>query len=144
MTANSRMPSPWTWRSDHNPYRQTPFQVLGLSPDVRGRAAIKARIKNRRTKIRNAPERFLLFGRTVSEAEINAAETLLEEPEGRVYAELCTHRPRQVASNGPAPEARLADLIVPDVRVPITVDPARLRRLVPAPVRRVHEPLVPW
>ncbi len=138
------MASPWTWRAGHNPYRETPFQVLGLGVDVRGRAAVKARIKNRRTKICNAPERFPLFGRALSEADINAAETMLEDLEGRVYAELCTHRPRREKRDGPTPAARLAALAVPDVRMPLSVDPARLRRLVPTPPRRVHPPLVPW
>lgn len=136
------MENPWTWREGQNPYRRTPFQVLGLGTDVRGRAAIKARIKNRRTKIHNAPERFPLFGRLLSEAEINAAETAIEDPESRLYAELCTHRPRQ--HRGPAPAERLAGLAVPDVHPAVTIDLARLRHLVPTPPRRAHVPIVPW
>ena len=138
------MESPWTWREGHNPYHDTPFQVLGFGVDVRGRAAIKARIKNRRTKIRNAPEKFLLFGRTLYEADINAAETTIEDLEGRLYGELCTHRPRKASHDGRSPAARLAELAVPNVHTPLRVAPARLRRLVPTPPQRVHPPLVPW
>jgi hypothetical protein len=85
--------NPWAWQDGRNPYQSTAFQVLALEVDVRGRAAIRAHIKARRQRVRNAPDRFPLFGRLLSEADINEAEQRLQDPRLRLLEELRTERP---------------------------------------------------
>ena len=137
--------SPWEeWREGYNPYRRTPFQVLGLSVKVKGRAAIKAAIRQRRQRIEAAPERFVLFGEQLDVAAVNEAEERVLDPEARLYAELCTHRPRQTSLDLGAQRTGLAEVTVPIPDVPTEVDRARLARIVPAPRARTFPPLVEW
>jgi hypothetical protein len=86
--------NPWAWQDGHNPYQSTAFQVLELDVNLRSRAAIRAHVKTRRQRVRNAPERFPLFGRVLSEADINEAEQRIQDPRLRLIEELRTERTR--------------------------------------------------
>lgn len=137
--------SPWEeWRAGHNPYRRTPFQVLGISVTIKGRAAIKAAIRQRRRRIEAAPERFVLFGEQLDVAAVNEAEERVLEPEGRLYAELCTHRPRQTSIDLGTQRSELAEITAPIPDVPPEVDRSRLARLVAPPAPRTFPPLIDW
>ncbi len=83
--------NPWAW-SDRNPYYGTAFHVLDLDPDS-DRATARARIEARRTRIRRSAERFPMFGRILTVAQINSAAQRLESASERLPEELRTHRP---------------------------------------------------
>lgn len=137
--------SPWEeWRPGQNPYRRTPFQILGLSVTVKGRAAIKTTIRRRRQRIQTTPERFPLFGASLDVAAVNEAEERVLEPEARLYAELCTHRPRQTSIDLREPSRGLAEITVPIPDVQLAIDPTRLARIVPPPSTRNFPPLIEW
>jgi hypothetical protein len=127
---------PWVWRDGYNPYRRTLFQVLGLSIDVCGRAAIKANVKARRKRIAATPKRFPLFGDLLTEAAVMDAGTAIEDPEARAYAELCTHRARETAIDVSGLAGRARGLAFPDLRLPVVLDDDRLRRAIPPLPRR--------
>lgn len=135
--------SPWEeWRPGYNPYRRTPFQILGLSVTLKGRGPIMNAIRQRRQRIQNTPERFPLFGEPLDVAQVNEAEERILNPETRLYAELCTHRPRMVSIDLEDVPSRLAGITppIPDPgRVP---DTQRLSRLVPTPVERTFPALI--
>jgi hypothetical protein len=138
--------NPWAWQEGRNPYTATAFQVLALDVNLRGRAAIRAHINARRRRVRNAPERFPLFGRPLSEAEINEAEERILDPEGRLLAELCTHRQRSTRLEVEDLEQRLDALTNPGdrpaVNAPkVSVNRNALRALVPPPSPRTFAPL---
>lgn len=135
--------SPWDeWRPGYNPYRRTPFQILGLSTTVKGAGPIRNAIRQRRQRIQNAPERFPLFGEPLDVAEVNEAEDRVLDPEARLYAELCTHRPKAVSIDLGDGPSRLAEL-TPPIPTPQGVqDAQRLARFVPAPARRTFPPLI--
>ncbi len=136
--------NPWAWQEGHNPYRSTAFQVLALGVNVQGRAAIRAQIRLRRQRIKSAPERFPLFGRTLSEAEINEAEERVQDPAARLLAELCTHRPRPARIDLGDLGDRLAAIPPRHHRdSPVAFAPnwQELRRLVASPRPRVFKPL---
>lgn len=133
---------PWGWPEDGvNPYRRTLFQVLDLDPAEKGKAAVKYRITQRRNRIRSAPERHLLFGRRLSEAEVNQAEAALADPVARLYAELCTHR-REGRPPGPAVPCEPPEPPRPlDV---LDLTPARLAALLPAAHEYTPPPPPQW
>jgi hypothetical protein len=87
--------NPWAWQDGLNPYRSTPFQILDLDPTLAGRGAIRAHAQRRRRRIERAADRYPLFGRTLTVADINRAEEQLADVEGRLLAELLTHRPER-------------------------------------------------
>ncbi|ONH61358.1 hypothetical protein CcI49_07205 [Frankia sp. CcI49] len=87
--------NPWEWADLRNPYRATAFQVLDLPPEVTDRAEIRLRIRRRRARIERGAERYPLFGRVVSVAEINSAGEEISGVAGRLWAELLTHDPAQ-------------------------------------------------
>jgi hypothetical protein len=125
------------WRDGKNPYRATPFQVLALDANLRGRAAIRRHIRARRLRIQGAPERFPLFGRILTEAEINEAEEQIQDPRTRLLAELRTHRPRSADVATDDLGARLAQLRLQPVAPPqMTANLTALSRLLPAPRER--------
>jgi hypothetical protein len=141
--------SQWAWQDGRNPYRTTAFQVLALGVNLRGRAAIRAHIKTRRQRVHNAPERFLLFGNTLTEADINEAEQRIQDPASRLLDELCTHRP-PTGPEAPTEEHRAelsaiaAELesLAPQGGVPpVTVNTTELARLVPPARPRTFDPL---
>jgi len=137
--------SPWDeWRPGRNPYRRTPFQILALPVTTKGRAAIKTAIRQRRQRIQNTPERFSLFGELLDVAAVNEAEERVLEPEARLYAELCTHRPRQTSIDFREQRNDLAEITVPIPNVSLVIDPARLARIVPPPATRSFSPLIDW
>src|SRR5690349_4738034 len=82
--------SRWAWQDGRNPYRSTAFQVLALAVTVRGRAAIRAHITARRQEVR---EGVGLFGKPLTEADVDEAERRIQDPTSRLLEELCTHRP---------------------------------------------------
>ena len=141
--------NPWAWQDGRNPYRSTAFQVLGLGVEVRGRAAIRAHVKTRRQRVHNAPERYLLFGNPLTEADINEAEQRIQDPATRLLDELCTHRPPPDSGwRNPENlaelteiEQRLRALAPPDIPPEPTLNPTALCALIP-PVRpRTFAPL---
>ncbi|MFF2557359.1 hypothetical protein ACFVUS_40605 [Nocardia sp. NPDC058058] len=99
--------NPWAWR-ERNPYYETAFQVLDLDPAA-DRATTRARIAARRKRISYDPKRFPLFGRELTVADVNAAEEQLSTPDGRLAAELLTHR-TEVAGDDIAELAELLEL----------------------------------
>jgi hypothetical protein len=131
--------NPWAWQDGRNPYRSTAFQVLALEVNVRGRAAIRAHVKARRQRVRNAPERFPLFGRLLSEADINEAEQRIQDPRLRLLEELRTHRPpaKPVESDQDGVSeltvlgTRLAELAGPAAAPPTWINVDALCQLVP-------------
>lgn len=143
MTAN-----PWAWQDGRNPYLSTPFQVLDVSPTVKGRGALRRRIATRRRHLQTVSEQFPLFGRILGEADVNEAEALLAAPGSRLLAELCTHRPRYG-------DLKIADLIplLPDPapRGPEISDAVDTRSLAgclpalpPLDVEPLFDPAPPW
>lgn len=137
--------SPWDeWRPGQNPYRRTPFQVLALRVTVKGRAAIKAAIRQRRQRIQATPERFPLFGERLDAAAVNDAEDRILDPESRLYAELCTHRPRGAPIDLGSVRTGLAEITVPIPEVRPSVDRERLARLVAPPAKRTFPRLIEW
>jgi hypothetical protein len=128
--------SPWEeWKPGYNPYRRTPFQVLGISVTMKGRGPIRNAIRQRRQRIQNTPERFPLFGAALDVAQVNEAEERILNPEARLYAELCTHRPRLAAIDLGDLPSQLAE-IEPPIPVPqAALNAQRLSRLVP-PLRK--------
>lgn len=135
--------SPWEeWRPGYNPYRRTPFQILGLDPTAKGPGPVRSAIRQRRQRIQNAPERFVLFGERLDVAQVNEAEDRILNPEARLYAELCTHRPKLVSLDLGNVSSRLAEITPPIPNPQATVDARRLARLVPAPVERTFPSLI--
>lgn len=142
--------NPWAWRSGENPYRRTPFQVLGLEVNLRGHGAIQAHIRARRRRIQGNPERFRVFGEMLDEARVNASERLIDHPGGRLYAELCMHRP-PVAADEEDVAARLEETttLVKKIRVPVPhpevqIEARRLVRFLEPPAPRDFRPLLDW
>lgn len=135
--------SPWEeWKSGYNPYRRTPFQVLGLSTSVKGPGPIRNTIRQRRQRIQNTPERFPLFGEALDVAEINEAEDRILDPEARLYAELCTHRPKLISIDlGDVPD-RLAGVTPPITDTQGVLRAQRFIRFVPALVERTFPSLI--
>ncbi|MFA1549749.1 hypothetical protein [Actinomadura chokoriensis] len=132
--------NPWEWREGRNPYRETAFQILDLAPDVAGRAAIDSVVRKRRNRVQRAPERYRLFGRTLSVAEVNEAAAQLGDAELRLLAELRTHQTETsgaVAPPDPLPEPP------PAPPMPL-LDPRRLPRLAPDPGPRTFPQLWPY
>jgi hypothetical protein len=124
--------SPWEeWKQGHNPYRRTPFQILGLSATLKGRGPIRNAIRQRRQRIQNTPERFPLFGAVLDLAEVNEAEERILDPETRLYAELCTHRSRVVSIDLKDVPSRLAEITPPIPDPQCVRDVQRLTRFVP-------------
>lgn len=135
--------NPWAWQDGRNPYRSTPFQVLDLEPDTTGRAAINAHIRRRRQRVSRAPERYPLFGRSLSVADVNEAAEQIQAPRDRLLAELRAHRPER-GDDTSRFAARFADLEPPDVpRAKITVRAKSLAQLAPPPVSRSFKRLWP-
>lgn len=133
--------SPWEeWRPGYNPYRRTPFQILGISATVKGRGPIRSAIRQRRQRIQTTPERFSLFGESLDVAAVNEAEERILDPEARLYAELCTHRPRLVSIDLSDVSGPLSEM-TPPILDPGTPDIQRLIRLVPPPVERTFPTL---
>lgn len=143
--------NPWTWQG-HNPYLSTAFQLVDVDTEA-GSAAIRTRATVRRRRIEHAAERFPVFGRTLTVAEINEAEAQLGDPRGRLLNELLTHRPEVGVDS-----AELAELLEllddagyfasPDDadharRAPVTdlLDPRVLSSLLPDPSARTFDPL---
>lgn len=143
--------NPWMWRG-HNPYLSTAFQLVDVGTDADS-AAIRTRATVRRRRIEHAAERFPVFGRTLTVAEINEAEAQLGDPRGRLLNELLTHRPEAGVD-----AAELADLLAlldeagyfapPEDadrtrRSPVTdlLDPPVLSSLLPDPSARTFDPL---
>ncbi|MGH3784987.1 MAG: hypothetical protein ACRDRG_00175 [Pseudonocardiaceae bacterium] len=135
--------SPWEeWRPGYNPYRRTPFQILGLTPTAKGPGPVRNAIRQRRQRIQNAPERFALFGEQLDVAEVNEAEDRILNPETRLYAELCTHRPKLVSIDLRHVAGRLAEVLPPVPNPQGVLNAQRLARLVPAPVERTFPSLI--
>lgn len=103
---------------------------------------LKNAINQRRRRIQNTPERFLLFGRPLDVAEVNEAENRILNAEARLYAELCTHRPRVISLDlGDAP-GRLAEITPPIPTPQRVLETQRLARFVPALVQRTFSALI--
>jgi hypothetical protein len=136
--------SPWAWRQGRNPYRSTPLQVLALPPRLPSSAAYRAHLRQRRTRIVNAPQKYPLFGALLTEADLNDAAERIKDPEGRLLAELCAHRPRAVRVDLGEARGLLATVQSPIPDLPMNLDPARLRRLVPPIEARTFPSLLPW
>ena len=137
--------NPWRWREGRNPYLCTPFQILDLALDVKGRGPIEKHIRQRRDRIKNAPERFKLFGEVLDEARVNAAADALRDPNQRLYAELCTHRPvKAVAFNFDGMVKDLEAITVQPLSHAFAIDLNQLARLVPPPAPRTYEALLVW
>jgi len=83
--------NPWAWRG-RNPYLATAFQVLNIDPGA-DRQTIRDAASIRRRRIASRPERFPLFGQTLSVTDINEAEEQLKTPRTRLLSELLTHQP---------------------------------------------------
>jgi len=83
--------NPWTWHGG-NPYRTTAFQIVDVGPDADS-PAVRTRATVRRRRVAHAADRFPVFGRTLTVAEINEAEEGLTTPRDRLLNELLTHRP---------------------------------------------------
>jgi hypothetical protein len=122
---------PWVWRTDGNPYRETLFQILDLDPTVTRSGAIKAHADRRLKRIKNAPERYPLFGRPLTEARVNRAAHAIRDPEARVYALLCTHHPRAAEVDLAEFATRLADVPLPEPDAGVTIDVVGLLRAAP-------------
>jgi hypothetical protein len=84
----------------------TAFQIVDVDPDADPRS-IRTRATVRRRRIAHAADRFPVFGRTLTVAEINEAEEQLTAPRDRLLNELLTHRPE----TGDVDAAELADLL---------------------------------
>jgi hypothetical protein len=138
------MSGPWLWRDGRNPYRRTPFQALALDPNLRGKAGIRAHTKQRLARIRNAAHQFPVFGEVLTEAQVQAAAARIGDPAGRVYAELCTHRPRVFRVDVDEVAARLNEIVMPEIRPAVTIRPDRLVHLVERPAPREFRPLFWW
>jgi hypothetical protein len=133
--------NPWAWQGGQNPYLATPFQILGLDVNLRGRVAIRNLVRTRRQRVRTTPERFPLFGRVLTESEVNQAEHAIAHPATRLLAELCTHRPRSMSVEVADLGERLAGLPASDPGQPEVVNVDGLREHVPRPGRRTFPPL---
>lgn len=133
----------WGWPEDGvNPYRRTLYQVLGLDPAVEGKAAIRYRITQRRNRVRSAPERQLLFGRRLTEADVNQAEAALADPVARLYAVLCTHHQEDALPGSAVPAYE-----PPEPPRPLDVlhlAPERLAALLPGPPAYTPPPPPDW
>lgn len=139
--------NPWRWSGGRSPYRRTPFQVLDLGMEVRGRGAIRQRIERRRRRIRNAPGRYRLFDEPLTEAHINEAEKLVRDPAARLYVELCTHREHDLEVDRDELgklAAVLEGLAAPAVEARLGLEPARLLRVLPPLPRPDFPPVAPW
>ncbi|PSK98495.1 hypothetical protein CLV63_105169 [Murinocardiopsis flavida] len=131
--------NPWAWQDGRNPYTWTPFQVLDLPPDTAGRAAIDAHVRKRRGRVARAPERYPVFGRIPTVADVNEAAEQIRDPEARLLAELRTHRPERADA-----AERVAVPAPPEIPAPEPVVRAdALYRLVPPPAPRHFERLWP-
>ncbi|QBI53040.1 hypothetical protein [Streptomonospora litoralis] len=128
--------NPWAWQDGRNPYRATPFQILDLAPDTLGRAAVHARIRRRRQRVSRAPERNPLFGEQLAVADVNEAAEQIQDPRGRLLAELRTHRPERSEGRSRFAE-RVAGIEPPAApEPPAAVRAQDLVRLAPEPVPR--------
>lgn len=83
--------NPWIWHGG-NPYMSTAFQIVDVDPDADS-PSVRTRATVRRRRVAHAADRFPVFGRTLTVAEINEAEEQLATPRGRLLNELLTHRP---------------------------------------------------
>ena len=139
--------NPWQWLGGRNPYRRTAFQVLDLGLEVHGRGSIQRQVERRRARIRNAPRRHRLFGEELTEAEVNRASQVLQDPEARLYAELCTHQRHDVEFDTEAAEAlakQLAELAVPEIEAGVAPERARLLAVLPLVGQEALPPVAPW
>ena len=97
--------NPWTWHGG-NPYMSTAFQIVDVDPDADS-PSVRTRATVRRRRVAHAADRFPVFGRTLTVAEINEAEEQLATPRDRLLNELLTHSPE----TGDVDAAELADLL---------------------------------
>jgi hypothetical protein len=104
--------NPWAWQDGFNPYRSTPFQLLDLDPTLAGRGLIRAHIERRHQRIKRVANRYPLFGRTLTVADINRAQEEIADAEGRLLAELLTHRPE------PTGDEIIAEILDAHTRLP--------------------------
>jgi hypothetical protein len=135
----------WAWREGANPYRESAFLVLDVGVDVHGRLALKRRIEQRMRRVINAPARYRLYGRTLSEEELRRAANAVLDPSRRVYEELRAHRPRVDISAlrrvvARVDEPRDLGIELPDVRL----ERQRLAALVPDVPERRFDPVFDW
>ncbi|MDA8370267.1 MAG: hypothetical protein M0026_10410 [Nocardiopsaceae bacterium] len=131
--------NPWAWQDGRNPYTWTPFQVLDLPPDTAGRAAIDARVRKRRQRVARAPERYSVFGREPTVADVNEAAEQVRDPEARLLAELRTHRPERIPKGDQVAVPPPPEIPLP----PVVVNTDALSRLAPPPAPRHFERLWP-
>ena len=82
------------WRKgpiQQNPYYRTVFRISRVPrEETRHQHLVKAIGKTRRI-VQTAPERHPINGKTVSDAELNAAEKILLNPQERIAEELLHH-----------------------------------------------------
>jgi hypothetical protein len=102
---NTLVENPWAWQS-RNPYLSTAFQVIDVDPTA-DRPTTRTKAALRRRRISHAADRFPLFGRTLTVAELNEAEEQLTTPPGRLRNELLTHAPE----SGDTDQAELTGLL---------------------------------
>lgn len=141
MTGSTQPDNPWRWHAEADPYRDSAFGVLGVTPSTVLR---RAHASSRRQQVRYGSVRYL--GRAVDEAAINAAEQRLRDPMGRVLETLRVHEVTPATLETADLAAELAGLPDPDTGddpdTAVAPDRETLLGLVP-PNRPRHVPPLP-
>jgi hypothetical protein len=75
-----------------NPYHETAFKALGLTPEVTSRAAIASRVEERLRAVRRVPGFYALGERDLTEADVLEARRILFDPTRRILEELLEHK----------------------------------------------------
>jgi len=75
-----------------NPYHETAFKALGLTPEVTSRAEIASRVEERLRAVRRVPGFYTLGERDLTEADVLEARRILFDPTRRILEELLEHR----------------------------------------------------
>lgn len=76
---------------NQNPYRASAFRIAGVPREVTRRRTVAQLIAQTRQIVRTDPSAHLVEGVPVTEAEVNAAEAVLLDPERRIVEELLAH-----------------------------------------------------
>jgi len=79
-----------------NPYYETAFKILGISPDMTSPVQISQKIEERRQAVRNKPGFYKLGKRDLTLSDINSASQTLLNPTERILEEILEHKPEQL------------------------------------------------
>jgi hypothetical protein len=79
-----------------NPYHRTAFRIARVPPEIIRRSTLVTMLGQTRRLVRGAPDAHVILGQPVTEADLNAADTILLDAKQRMLEELLEHTEEQI------------------------------------------------